>query len=195
MLSTVTILAFIFIPISLATSIFGMNIQELNAEGQPIWVFLVTTAAILSTALWVWGILYQWNRYIHAPRASLVWDNHNFGPRDDEAELDISQWKRFELLLWLLLHGHVVWCWRSGMIFSLLTSGKLAFIPTCQHDELKLTCRCPKDIHLHESGWLSYERHETYTHSPHAPCTYIYAHRKLPSKKAFSFAEVSRVTV
>ncbi|KAK7699431.1 hypothetical protein SLS57_012406 [Botryosphaeria dothidea] len=45
-----TALAFIFIPISTATSVFGMNIQELNPNPR-IWVFLVTCAGLLAFAL------------------------------------------------------------------------------------------------------------------------------------------------
>lgn len=41
-LVSVTILAFIYVPINLATFIFGMNIQQLNGNGQNLWVFFTT---------------------------------------------------------------------------------------------------------------------------------------------------------
>ena len=43
----VTILAFIFVPMNLASSIFGMNVQEINETGHSIWTFVTTAAALL----------------------------------------------------------------------------------------------------------------------------------------------------
>ena len=43
---SVTILAFIFVPLSLATSIFGMNVQQINSTGNQIWVFIVVAVAL-----------------------------------------------------------------------------------------------------------------------------------------------------
>jgi uncharacterized membrane protein len=42
----VTVLAFIFIPISLASSIFGMNVQQINESGPEIWNFLYTSLVL-----------------------------------------------------------------------------------------------------------------------------------------------------
>ncbi|MCJ1352630.1 MAG: hypothetical protein MMC33_002614 [Icmadophila ericetorum] len=46
-----TILASIFIPVNLATSVFGMNVQEINGSGKNIWVFAVTAVALTTLAL------------------------------------------------------------------------------------------------------------------------------------------------
>lgn len=43
-----TVLAFIFIPMSLASSIFGMNVQEINTTGHSIWIFICTSVALLA---------------------------------------------------------------------------------------------------------------------------------------------------
>jgi hypothetical protein len=180
----VTMLAFVFIPISLATSIFGMNIQELNSTGQPIWGFVVTAVATLAAAFWTWATFYQCMKYIHAPRSNAKnksWDN--------EEKLGISLQARLKLLYWLIAHGHVVWCWRSGIIFSLLTCGRLGFTMTCQFDATETNCACPELTHPRDwkgmnggfQEWIS-------THSPHAPCAYIQAHQDHPSRTGFSFA-------
>jgi Mg2+ and Co2+ transporter CorA len=52
----VTVLAFVFIPINLASSVYGMNVQEINDTGHKIWVFVVTSIVflILSGLAWVW---------------------------------------------------------------------------------------------------------------------------------------------
>jgi hypothetical protein len=44
----VTVLAFIFVPISLASSIFGMNVQQINQTGCSLWVFVITSIVLLT---------------------------------------------------------------------------------------------------------------------------------------------------
>ena len=44
----VTVLASVFVPISLASSIFGMNIQEINQSGHSIWTFVVCAFSMLA---------------------------------------------------------------------------------------------------------------------------------------------------
>lgn len=51
-----TILAFVFVPISLSTSIFGMNVQEINSSGHDVWIFVVTTIVLVGLALAAWGL-------------------------------------------------------------------------------------------------------------------------------------------
>ena len=52
----VTILAFIFIPTSLASSIFGMNVQQINGTGGNIWNFIATAIVLTVTAFSGWGL-------------------------------------------------------------------------------------------------------------------------------------------
>ena len=60
----VTILAFIYVPINLATSVFGMNLQQLNQNGQNFWSFVVTAiVALLITGL-VWFSLELYNTVV-----------------------------------------------------------------------------------------------------------------------------------
>lgn len=51
---TVTVLAFIFIPINLASSVYGMNVQEINETGHSIWGFLVTALVLLTCSGLAW---------------------------------------------------------------------------------------------------------------------------------------------
>ena len=48
-LIAVTVLPFVYVPLNLATSIFGMNLSELNGSGKNIWVFLCTAIVALLT--------------------------------------------------------------------------------------------------------------------------------------------------
>jgi hypothetical protein len=50
----VTVLAFIFIPINLASSVYGMNVQEINDTGHSIWGFLVTASVLLTMSGLAW---------------------------------------------------------------------------------------------------------------------------------------------
>ena len=45
---TVTVLAFIFIPINLVSSVFGMNVQQVNGTGHEIWPFVYTSIVLLA---------------------------------------------------------------------------------------------------------------------------------------------------
>jgi hypothetical protein len=46
-----TQLTFVFIPLSYAASLFGMNINEITGSGLKLWVFLVTSLALLIDAI------------------------------------------------------------------------------------------------------------------------------------------------
>ncbi|KAL9579928.1 MAG: hypothetical protein Q9212_004800 [Teloschistes hypoglaucus] len=70
-----TTLAFIFIPTSLASSIFGMNVQEINSTGKPIWTFVLTAVLLTSAAVVSWFISFliqgssrRDKRRFHSPR-------------------------------------------------------------------------------------------------------------------------------
>ena len=49
-----TILAFFYIPLNLATSVFGMNLQQLNGSGKSIGAFLSTAAILLFVTGMTW---------------------------------------------------------------------------------------------------------------------------------------------
>jgi len=48
-LCVVTVLAFIFIPINTASSIFGMNVKEIG-ESTSIWAFVIIACALTACA-------------------------------------------------------------------------------------------------------------------------------------------------
>ena len=50
----VTILAFIFVPISLASSIYGMNVQQINDTAHDMWNFVVLAISMLTVACIAW---------------------------------------------------------------------------------------------------------------------------------------------
>ena len=58
---SVTILAFIYVPLNLATSIFGMNLQPLNQTGQNIASLFITAVVVMLVTGLVWFLLVQFN--------------------------------------------------------------------------------------------------------------------------------------
>jgi hypothetical protein len=50
-LKRISYMAFIFVPLSLTSSFFGMNVKELDSGSTPLWVFVVTAIAILLSSL------------------------------------------------------------------------------------------------------------------------------------------------
>jgi hypothetical protein len=155
-----------------------MNLQELNSTGQPIWGFLVTSASILSGALTIWGMFYQWSKFYQAPVIPYLL---RFSGKA-EMRCEGIWWTRFKSFLWLVSHGHVLWCWRSGILFALLTKGKKGFTLTCDGKE----CWSRKEISIpgaENTHPLSFS-----THNQHAPVDYILAHSEHESMAAFSFA-------
>jgi hypothetical protein len=53
-LCTVSILATIFLPISISSSLFGMNVKEINHTGHSIWSFIGTTLCFLAFIMLFW---------------------------------------------------------------------------------------------------------------------------------------------
>ena len=70
----VTILAFIYVPINLATSVFGMNLKQLNGQGQNFWSFIVTAIVALLITGFVWFSLELYNVVReHKYRVEMMW--------------------------------------------------------------------------------------------------------------------------
>ncbi|KAH6678105.1 hypothetical protein B0J14DRAFT_687960 [Halenospora varia] len=51
----ITLLTFVFIPISLVTSFFGMNVQELTGEGPRIKWFLISSISLMVLVFFIWA--------------------------------------------------------------------------------------------------------------------------------------------
>jgi hypothetical protein len=110
-----TILAFFFLPLTLATSIFGMNIKQLSGEGPSLTAFGMTAAARLSASTITWMASYQMNIYMDAEM------NGDFGMEHTTSSRAVrAYWRLFIRLHWISL-------FRSGIVFSLLSGGRVGF--------------------------------------------------------------------
>ncbi|KAI9818024.1 MAG: hypothetical protein M1827_000648 [Pycnora praestabilis] len=113
----ITILAFIFIPLNLATSIFGMNIQELNGSGKRLWSFFVTAIAISFLTFNFWFVSYvavRWRRNV---------------PHREFENKTLTQ--RLQKIWELFTGGNTWWMLRSGVFVGLLTYGHLGCETPC----------------------------------------------------------------
>ncbi len=113
----VTILAFIYVPLNLATSIFGMNIHQLNQSGQSIWVFF-TTAVV---ALLVTGGSWRCSDSIQKARG---WYSEQ-APPDREVKPGYGLILRITMLVWFVRNGHKLWMWESGAWLAVLVNSKV----------------------------------------------------------------------
>ncbi|KAK5329417.1 hypothetical protein LTR70_000566 [Exophiala xenobiotica] len=68
----VTVLAFVFVPLSIGTSTFGMDLDELNGSGPRLWVFCLTTTVIFVLSALLWAVLSQVHKYYRRKESALV---------------------------------------------------------------------------------------------------------------------------
>ncbi len=156
-----------------------MNLDVLNGSGRPFWVFVLTTLGVFAFSSFIWGFSYQLSKY-HS-LGEPVWDHerhagcHRDRLRRDE---DVFWHVRLRQFARLMAHGHVLWAWRSGIIFSLLTSGRKGFVASCLQDHKG------EGIRISSIGqWelaQPYLKKHIYTSRPsaveHNPCTYLITH-------------------
>ena len=95
-------------PLNLATSIFGMNLSELNGSGKELWVFLTTAMLALLFTGASWFLVEEINNYLR-------WQRRNRGAR-----MKTTIGARISMLAWLCSHGHKTWMWKSGAWWRIL---------------------------------------------------------------------------
>ena len=102
----VTILAFVYIPLNLATSIFGMNIEQLNGNGQHLSVFITTAVITLAVTGGSWFFIEQINSYRKWRRR----------PSDIlyNGKTQFALVVRLALLVYLVSNGYTQWMLKSG---------------------------------------------------------------------------------
>lgn len=119
-----TILAFIYVPLNLATSIFGMNIQQLNGSGQKLWVFFTTAIAalLLTGGSWLCS-----NRLM--THDAVAWYKECAAAKrvnDKEGKRKYGLLLRMAMLLWLVRNGHRAWMWETGAWRAILLNSDVA---------------------------------------------------------------------
>ena len=114
MLTTVTILALIYVPITAITSVFGMNVKQINGTGHHISRFVLTAVVALIMTWITWFVA----EAVHSMRNLRAKRSRNPDPAQTEFNLPL----RMSLLVWLLAKGYWKWTWRSGAMVQILTN-------------------------------------------------------------------------
>ena len=106
-MTAVTILAFVYIPLNLATSIFGMNLVELNNSGKKLGFFLTTAVVILVITGDSWFLIEEINNYSRWKRS------HDAripqGYCEPVAKMQLAVGARIGMLALLWKDGHKSW--------------------------------------------------------------------------------------
>lgn len=117
-----TIIAFIYAPLNTATSIYGMNIQQINSSGHNIGVFIITAVIVLLTTAISWLTMEEINQ-------TKAWHKEN--ARTDRSKSDILNHKnhsrigvRILMICWLIAHGHLKWAWKSKAFIQILINSR-----------------------------------------------------------------------
>ena len=117
-----TILAFFYVPLNLATSIYGMNIQQLNSNGTSIGVFLGTAVMLLFVTGMIWFS-------IEGIQDARVFLRRVLEDKDSDPPQDPSIFVRIYLIWWLSRSGLFKWMLRTGAGWCLLINSSLKFRP------------------------------------------------------------------
>ena len=119
----VTILAFIYVPLNLATSIFGMNIQQLNGSGQQLWIFFTTALA----ALLITGGSWLCSSRL-ATHKAMLWYKERAATKkalnENSKSREYGLLLRIAMLVWLVRSGHTLWMWKSGAWAAILANNQ-----------------------------------------------------------------------
>jgi len=107
-----TQLAFVFIPLTFATSIFGMNLDILTGNGARFWVFMVTTICVLMIVFVFWQtsrIFENWWKLHKNKPTSFYWFHT----------------RKLRFVYMCLTHGHVRMLSRWRVLIALFTRGRV----------------------------------------------------------------------
>ncbi len=115
-MAVVTVLAFIYVPLNLATSIFGMNIYQLNRSGQDISAFIATALSAWAVTGGVWYLIEQANSYRKWQEGCLRKDLHE--------ATKFTLMTRISMLIWLGLSQDRYLMTRRGLWWRVLINNK-----------------------------------------------------------------------
>lgn len=103
-----------YVPLNLATSIFGMNIEQLNGSGQHVSVFITTAVAALAVTGGSWFAIEQTNLYRKWQKRS---PDTTYSGKTQFALV-----VRLAMIAYLIWNGHSRWRLRSGVWWRILTN-------------------------------------------------------------------------
>ncbi|KAL8717484.1 MAG: hypothetical protein Q9225_005277 [Loekoesia sp. 1 TL-2023] len=120
-----TILAFVYVPLNLATSIYGMNLQQLNGSGQSVREFMLTALIALIITGGTWYVAEAVNGY-------RIWQSKR--QRSEVPAPKYSMAERVAMITWLLREGYGSWMKRTGAWLRILFNSRKPFIEMDDED-------------------------------------------------------------
>ena len=115
-------LAFIYVPLNLATSIFGMNIEQLNGNGQQVWVFILTAVVALTITGGSWFMIEQINSYRKWQRRSTE------EQYDGNTHFSLAVRLAMVALLLSRSRGHALWMLKSGAWWRIIVDHRSRYL-------------------------------------------------------------------
>lgn len=130
-----------------------MNIQQLNRNGQPIWVFLITTVVAVFVTFFVWFAIEQRMGY-------LTWRKEMSAPADHDSlwsgrGTNYNLVTRLAILIMLLQRGHHRWAWSSRAWLRILTNERVGAELIARENRTLSTATRPIDPNYAEFRALS----------------------------------------
>ena len=114
---TVTILAFIYIPLNTVTSIFGMNVQQINENGHNIGVVAASAVVAFLITGSTWSLIVEANRY-------KPWYLTAFRDLRPNKAVRPTFEERVFMLVWLIQKRHWRWTVSTGAWWRILIDSK-----------------------------------------------------------------------
>lgn len=115
-----TILAFVYVPLNLATSIYGMNLQQLNGSGQSLRKFILTALIALIITGSTWYFVEVVNSYRN-------WQDKRTRRATDVPAPEYSIIERVAMIIWLVREGHWTWMTKTGAWSRILRNSNKPF--------------------------------------------------------------------
>jgi len=120
----VTILDFVYVPLNLATSVFGMNLQQLNGNGRSLRDFVLTAILTLLVTGGAWLVSGAASSYKNWQKGR--WKREKPLNRLQKPEYSIAE--RCAMVVWLLRQGHGSWMRRSGAWWRILQNSGVPIV-------------------------------------------------------------------
>ena len=117
-----TVLAFLYVPLNLATSIFGMNVKQLNGTGVSIEAVLGTAVAALFLTVGSW-LLFEARQSVRV-WLRLLSDDDSMESHEDKTHVFFV---RLYMIWWLSRNGFFIWMIRTNAGWCLLTKSSTGY--------------------------------------------------------------------
>lgn len=108
-----------------------MNIEQLNGNGQHVWVFILTAVVALTITGGSWFVIEQINSY-------RKWQRRSTDEQYD-GNTHFSLAVRLALIALLLSRGHTRWTFKSGAWWRLIIDHRSRYIGGYDHRQGSLT--------------------------------------------------------